>query len=467
MLYPKLKERMEYLTEKFLSKDSLSTEEMQEQCELDCMYNPKWVKLQYLYLGKFPSRLKESKKLLEWITISGHVAHPAAIIASYLSSVTTMFTREVYTETKCSTPLYIVALAPTGTGKDIVTKVPIKILHCIRDKNRIEVTSKVSSLGALDDIYNECPIVSLIVDEFGDAFGTLLKTNNPVQIELREAIKALYSKTDGTYEPKRYSSSGGRNNLRPYWRQLRPSLSITGICTKAQLLDHLDDKFISDGFLNRFIFIDGSSTSEPFENMSNVALEVPEKIRNYIADTKLDLFNHLKSNHLDYKVIPLSSDAKDYYEKKIGASYKENTDIKNYCSEGDKETRTEISARWRENAIRLATAMSAYERDEEVHQDTLEWAYTFIKTANLAFYNTFEQEAGNSRWDELKRKGIHWFQEHANSGNWVSLTNLSRSARPFKGLKSSERTELLQELVQIGKLEHQINDKTNEYRLKV
>jgi hypothetical protein len=77
--------------------------------------------------------------------------------------------------------------------------------------------------------------------------------------------------------------------------------------------------------------------------------------------------------------LKMSAASKDYYNNFIGTAYDDISDIYKHCKDDETEIMKEISVRWRENSLRLATAITAYELQKEIQLDTLKWCYTFIK----------------------------------------------------------------------------------------
>ena len=65
---------------------------------------------------------------------SSYITHPTAVVACFITIISSLTARKVYTDTGCSTTLYTIAIAPTGSGKDIVMDIPKKfqIYSCVK-----------------------------------------------------------------------------------------------------------------------------------------------------------------------------------------------------------------------------------------------------------------------------------------------------------------------------------------------
>ena len=406
----------------------------------------------------FPAELEMSRLTLEWLLCSEHKTHPTAALSTLFTIVSAITARTFYTETGASTTLYQILIAKTGAGKNIVTHAPIKVLDAI-EYSRLIISSKISSIGALDDIFAQQNVIMQVVDEFGDHLGGMMSDKGGYLKALAAKIKNLYSSTNGNYESGRYSSSGGKTKTNEPWTLDRPCFGLTGITTKTQLFQHLTDDMLHDGFLNRFIILNGHDVNPIFPE--KVFDGVPKELVEHLKLLqKNDFTNHDASSKV---TVPLSNKARAYYHKHIGDADIPDTDIYRYCLNDETDVKRAISIRWRENTIRLATALTAFEQLDEVSLEVLKWCYNLVKHSSLSFMASFEKEASSTKYEALKNKAIQWFKKHKDEK--VSLTHLAQKARPFSTLKSRERGELLEDLIESGFINKEIVESACHYKL--
>lgn len=407
---------------------------------------------------KFPAELQMSQLTLEWLLCSEHKTHPTAALATLFTIASAITARTFYTESGASTTLYQILIAKTGAGKNIATHAPIKALDTI-EYSRLIISSKISSIGALDDIFKQQNVAIQVVDEFGDHLGNMMSDKGGYLKSLAAKIKNLYSSTNGNYESGRYSSSGGKTKTNVPWTLDRPCFGLTGITTKTQLFKHLTDDMLHDGFLNRFIILNGHDVEPIFPQ--NVFKGTPKEL---VEHLKLLQKNNFTDHNAYLKVIvPLSEKAREYYHKHIGDADIKNTDIYRYCLNDETDVKRAISIRWRENAIRLATALTAFEKLDVVSLEVLKWCYNLVKHSSLSFMASFEKEASTTKYEMLKNKAIQWFKKRKDDK--VSLTYLAQNARPFSTLKSRERVELLDDLIESGFINKEIVENAHYYKL--
>ena len=322
-----------------------------------------WSKLQSDLLTNFPANYNANIQLIKDILNYKTIVHPAAVVTSYFTIISGLTAEYFYTDQGSSTSLYTVAIAKSGGGKDIAINIIPKVLGDIEEKYKNSLTpniltSNITSVAALDKIFEDNRLIVLILDEFGDKLGQMQGGGHTR--ELTDKFKELYSLTDKKYESKTYSRSNKANEdkiVREY-----PCFILSGVTTKTQLLSRLKKEMVHDGFLNRFIFINGNdldpySLPKPNYETRHLQIETNSKAFTSISDF------HEKIRQYENTPIKFSKEAYDCYFDEIGDPYQEGTDIYNFCKHNDNDFDTNVvmSTRWRENALRLATAITAYE----------------------------------------------------------------------------------------------------------
>jgi len=426
---------------------------------------------------KLPQELKQSQSLYDWLLVSDSKTHVTAALSTLLTIVSTITARGYYTQTRASTSLFTILIAKTGAGKNIVVKAPDNVMRLVSQHEKI-IASKISSEGAMDDIFRVQYSATHIIDEFGDQLGHMLSDKGGYLKVVSAKMKNLYSLTNATYHSSRYSSAGGKNKTSNPWSRERACYGVTGITTQAQLINHLEENMLHDGFLNRFIILNGNDVKPQFNKEPKY--DVPDEIIEHIKSIKISKsfvpFKKEKENddedeismdspeleYFDensYKTINLSKEASEYYHTHIGDADIEDTDIYKFCLDDESEINRAISVRWRENTIRLATALTAYEKLDTVSKEVLEWCYELVKGSSLAFIKMFTQEASQSKYEQLKKNAIATFKKQEKD-KWIPLSYLGTSVRPFKGMKSAERMDILDDFVDTGLIEKKV-DKIN------
>ncbi len=394
---------------------------------------------------ELPVELEKLTELSKWIDNESAKTHPVASLVTTIAIASALSAGKTSADTDAPTSLYLVLILPTGGGKDAVFRIAEKLIaNCIQFGN-------LTSLGSLEDMLVESSNIMHFNDEFGDVIGAMLSDKNGSLKSIMAAQKILYSSSRRQYKTTRYSTQGGQKNLNHRVIE-KPCYGITGLSTEMQLFSKIGKDMIYDGFLNRFIFINGTGIQPNFNDTC-------------IADPSNEILDHIKSlsNYQGIRVkIKMTDSAKNYYDNIIGDADLPGTDINRWVQ--NEEMRREISVRWRENSIRLATALAAYEKFETLPLWLLEWSYGFVKFNSISFLETFENRKNSSTFTETLDAVLKWFKSH--DGEWISLTAIANKATRLSAMTSKERNMILSELVEREHLEIRSNGNTTEYSFR-
>jgi len=391
---------------------------------------------------KFPSKLICCNKLQNWIYNSNEKTHSVASQATVITMASSLTSGLVWTATNAPTSLYLVLILPTGSGKNSLVEIPTKLIPSFIENNNL------TSLGGFEDMLVENPSITQVVDEYGDILSGMLTDKNGSLKSIMSAQKSIYSSASGQYTTRRFSTQGGQKELKPRVI-MNPCYSIAGLSTEMQLFDKLGVDVIADGFLNRFIFINGTNIKSHLnkEYSSTPPSEITKHIQKFNDPARRA------------KKIDMTTETKYYYDNIIGDVDLSDTDISLWV--GVDQIRREISVRWRENALRVATALAAYERWDTVPLWLLEWSYGFIKFNSISFVNTFENRKNLSQFTETLDVVINWFKKH--SDKWMSRTYISNNATRISGMPAKDRNIILNELVERGRLSKRTIGSVTEY----
>ena len=418
-----------------------------------------------------PKELVKCNELYKYLNKCDYKTHPLASLTALFTIASAITARGYYTHTRCSTNLFMILIAKTGAGKNNIVKIPNTAMKILKQQDKI-ITSKISSEGAMDDIFKYQTSAIQIADEFGDLLGHMLNDKGGYLQAVASKMKMLYSLSNGTYNSGRYSSAGGKHKTANAWSLEHPCYGLVGLTTQAQLLINLKDNMLHDGFINRFIILNGQDIKPVFHD--NPLFDIPIAIEKHIKSIKISRliyrnedgdvvkFTNLNANGIkyfkdeEYQIVKLSSDANEYYNKFIGDADIKNSDIYSYCKNDETEVKRAMSVRWRENSIRLAVALTAYEKQEEVSLEILQWCYQLVKNSSINFLALFDKESNKTKYGELKDKAKNWFKNQVKD-KYFSKTHLAQNARPFSTLKAQNREELLNDLVESKFLEHKQN----------
>ena len=127
---------------------------------------------------EFPSELRNCIKLQNFAENSSGKTHKIAAIVTVITVASASTAGKIYTATNAPTSIYTVLILRTGAGKDILTKIPAKIIPSF-----VEI-GNVTSLGAIEDLVFRSPAITHINDEYGDLLDSMLSEGNSAKKEI-------------------------------------------------------------------------------------------------------------------------------------------------------------------------------------------------------------------------------------------------------------------------------------------
>jgi hypothetical protein len=211
----------------------------------------------------------------DWIYATSFKPNRTLSLASSIALIGMLICRRVQTPMNGGTVLYVVGVAPTGSGKERPQDAVMQILKKIDCSNHIGPGSFMSS-SALVNMLDTKPMCLCFQDEFG---AVLKKTNDRnakgFEKEVNQCLRQLWSKGYGTYVSPRWA---GKDETHVDV----PSISILGMTTPEEFYTALSGADINNGFMNRLLVVEAPSVSgfvEPKLDQNVVPEPLLERIR--------------------------------------------------------------------------------------------------------------------------------------------------------------------------------------------
>jgi hypothetical protein len=377
-------------------------------------------------------------KTIDWLDKYSTKSNPVISLAGSLSIVQAATARVYRSEHYYNgTTAYIAVVARTGAGKDYIRKAFSRLFSEAGYSNNTSVGNFISG-ASIRDTLAEYPWVIAYLDEFGDMIkhGTQDK-GGPARDRLSTLRKA-YS-TEGELERTAYANRNRGTNLDSTSLSspvIDPHLGIVGLTTKQQFLSAISEGMLEDGTMNRFIYLSADATPSynrlpQFEPPKWLVTHVQD-LRSggpNVASTGVDIQSaEIADMRPTYQTVSWAEDALIYY-REIGDVEDPTTIIGSWCK--DSSQRTQMAARARENAMRLATGITVYESFHEITKETLQWCFEFVFQCVNDFHLIYLEHAQTDKRLEQMRIIINAI---------VKQHNLKKSRSGYNGVTKSELT---------------------------
>ena len=329
-----------------------------------------------------------------WISGLYDQPTPAISVAGALA-LASVVTGRVYRSEMANWPSLLMAIVgPSGVGKNYV-KVGIERLLVHAGLDRLIAGDFYTHQSALYWALHQAPCHICISDEFGENFLEARKNNNANKMTVFKALKKVYSDADHIYKPESYSMGGLSKKQREEMEQrpvANPAITMLGLSTARQFWGEIKASHIEGGLLNRFVIVtvDGSRGEIRGRGPDEPPAELIEHIR---AVRRIDEF----TRHTAYDAMPswvpvrFSDGARRRFEAMRALA----------DALGDRleaHGLGPMTRRWRENAMRMATGLSAFERpaDPVVHADLADWACRYIEARGQEAIEQLGANAGET-----------------------------------------------------------------------
>ncbi|MBF0383614.1 MAG: bifunctional DNA primase/polymerase [Magnetococcales bacterium] len=338
------------------------------------------------------------KSICNYMNATSIFQQPIFSLLAGLSLMATVLGNRYATETGLRPNLYLVALGPTGCGKEPQRKAIKEILTQAKLLDRLG-GEDIASGQALITRVSISPSVIFLLDEFGLFLQALQDIKGgPHLREIISNFMKLYTSSDSIYVGREYADQ----RAKPRKEIQYPCASIYGTTTAEELHRALTSGDATSGNLNRFLMMD-SQVSFPNPQTPSPRHEVPQAILSWIHAATGQGGGNLEVLNLDpaHPIIARKSEA----ARKLLADYQ--LQVRELMRNASDEGVRGVWARAAEMAEKLAMIVAVGDNpiDIEISQGNADWAISAIDWATKSQANRLDRHVSDNR-DEAKIKKL-------------------------------------------------------------
>lgn len=342
--------------------------------------------------------------------------------------------------------MYFLTLSPTGTGKGY-PKEAIRRLLAESGLAHMLSGSGNTSAGAVFSALFKAPTHIQISDEFGKHLQIARKQVNGAMADAFAVLVEAYSDASGMLVPRNYSHFHlTKKEMAALDSKIvqRPAITLYAFATPEQVFDNLSTAEIDDGFLNRLLAVDVKAGKLPEQRIKSKS--VPAEFIDWAKSIRRigaaqQPVKNLAGVETDYDIAPtpinvsfsaVAWDAFDNFKREIKTT---------------EWLEPKLTMRWRENAMRLATALAVAENPDcpSVSLPIASWAISYIRACGMSF---MQSAAANIADSDFHRLYIGISDCVANAGPaGVTERELSRKIRLFRRTQPHLRDQVFAALV--------------------
>jgi hypothetical protein len=362
-----------------------------------------------------------------WITSTAIVPVPELSMISAIALLAGMFGNRLLGPTQSGLNLYLATLMDTAGGKGHPPKA-IRRLAELAGKPGAATNGDHTSYAALERTLRRNPSTVVTMDEFGltlqDVNG---RHSSSPAASIRKFLLAVYDQANSSFDGRVYASSEAKKDESPI---IGPALTVLGMTTPETLFAGLSEASITDGFINRFVFVTGSAPTNIEAPMLLRDDHVPKLLVAALKDaqTVMPLSGRLSGKY----IVPIDGG-------QDGEAYQSWRKIFLWQhSPAWTSTESSINGRAAENAIRLATirAVSRSPAKPSVSLEDIEWGWAIVHASISLVTSGAEKHMAASPAEALRKSIVAALQEAA--GNTLAYSKLMER----RGVRGAEQYEL-------------------------
>jgi hypothetical protein len=305
-------------------------------------------------------------QIVDWITDTARRPNRTLALGAAVTVVGTLIGRRAATPTMSATHLYVVTLAPTGSGKQHAQNCLMRLMQAAGAGQHIGPSEFISMPAVINMLLRQ-PLSLCPQDEFG-AF--LKRVNNRRASGFESNIsKILRMAWGSSFEPIVTPEWAGRQSEMIN----TPALSICGLSTPSEFYEALGGDDVTNGFLNRFLVL-STAYRAPEVSPALVPGVVPDRLKVALQELYYWGNPELGASRLNHSTLDARPDVRPWASQAAQDVYTEYA--RHIEKRMDQDDNLEpFIARAGEIAVRLATIRAAgrWCHHAEVDVSDMEW----------------------------------------------------------------------------------------------
>lgn len=358
---------------------------------------------------------------------------PALALGAALSFCSMLKAGLVVSPTGFEPLIYVLLLADSGSGKSMVTSRISSLCWDVGLKS-VLMGGLVSDAGFMDALREKERFY--INDEVGEFFCSIAKNTQSFNVNIFSTMKKIWSNPNQV-KGNRYSQRGEKTKVN---NDIEYAAFMQLVATTADKFSRvLTSEFVRDGLLVRYLILNGSDTLKKHENWANNKFEIPASVSEAVR-THLDW--ELRPGNLNLNMTPIKKTIQ-FESPSVASEIEESIEAQLALYYAQKQTtKTDIIARKWEHMVRVAMAISGFDR---IDTSALEWSYQFINTVLGYQIELCESKLGANEITDAKDKIL----ELVPLDSWIKGDVLYSKSR---NIKRALRRDCLEDLVDAKQL---------------
>ena len=381
--------------------------------------------------------------VVNYYAITAAKEQPQFAVQTALAFGSIVMGRRWVTDQRNYAGLYFVNVGKSATGKEHAKTVLERLLEDAQLDRRIGPSGYTSASGVMSALLTQ-PTHIAIIDELGRVLQSSKASGNYNKADAQTILMEIFGRQDSTLRPQGFSKMGMRKEdaaeLDRFVR--RPSLTLFAMTTPSTLYDTISSKYVTDGFLGRFLIVESMIERAP----AMMRRQTPPSERLLAWARMCATATAVEDKTLD-------TDTADQPPLPVEIPFSAECGPMLYAFDAammramDRVEKIGIEAmygRTKEIAQRVALIVAVSKGEAEISADSLQWALDYVGHYADATIDALKKSMADSPF-EAAAKAV--YEKIAASGlNGITEGDISKSVRVFAGLKPIERKAVFENL---------------------
>lgn len=397
----------------------------------------------------------------EWIEGFSRQPQEQITMFSTVALASTLCGRNYCSEEGNTTSMFFMILGETGVGKNYA-KTSIQKFLAETGMTELLSGSGNTSAGAVYTSLVESPCHIQIIDEIGKALQSARKQPNGMMAEAFSILVECYSSTTSLLTPRNYSNmaniSAGKSKDTKKVIIHCPAITLLGLATPAQVYDNLTTVEIEDGFLNRLCVAEATLPLKTKQRQRRVPLPIHiKRWANSIRNPEQESRTSLAGIEMGYDVDPVQTTV--VFDDEAYELFELKSEELSQREEDGEFVLPDMTRRWVENAMRLATMLAVCENCDSpvVTIEIAQWSIVFVEYYGYEFMLSAAAKVADSEFHSLYLKVAEFIERSGEKG--LSESELSQRCRAYAATAPHQRDQVLTALMREQRIQ-QLSFKT-------
>ena len=378
--------------------------------------------------------------VVNYYAITAPKEQPQFAVQTALAFGSIVMGRRWVTDQRNYSGLYFVNVGKSATGKEHAKTVLERLLEDAQLAKRIGPSGYTSASGVMSALLGQ-PTHIAIIDELGRVLQSSKATGNYNKADAQTILMEIFGRQDSTLRPQGFSKMGMRKEDAAELDRVvrRPSLTLFAMTTPSTLYDTISSKYVTDGFLGRFLIVESMIERAP----ARMRRQSPPSER-LLAWAKKCAVATEGPIEFDTSEIPPEPVEIPFEPDCAAMLYAFDEKMMRAMDRVEKIGIEAMYGRTKEIAQRVALIVAVSKGETAISTDSLQWALDYVEHYADATIDALKKSMADSPF-EAAAKAV--YEKIAASGlNGIAEGDISKSVRVFASLKPIERKAVFENL---------------------